>query len=358
VDALEAACHDGQLALFALQGHELYRVARGTAPGARFGPARRVTTAAARLGPVAPDAVDGPVAWRAPLAGVDSAEGPEHEELWVATGAEDFRLGALGLAPDAFGLGVVVPLERLPGAVTVLASHARHGQRPESGAFNVQLGRLPGAPDGVPAVPAERWPAELLAYEFQGRRALYRAAGQGAATLEVRRLGEPGVLRAEPLGGRQLLTVARGAAAGEASVFAQSEFTVESGGGCLRLAPDLCVRPGRVGLLVATREALTRVTVAPSGLPDSVAAVGSRVWVLYLAADATGAHAQHAAVVTLPHGTPEELRVQPPEGMPAVDHPMLVPCGDTLWLAATMATQGDGGGGDALAAFPLACIAR
>lgn len=357
MDALEAACRGGELALFALQGNELYRVARRTGPGQGFGPVRRVTTAAARLGPVAPDGVEGPVAWRAPLAGVDATEGPEHEELWAATGAEAFRMGGRAMPLDALGLGVVVPFEALPGSVTVLASHARHGQRPESGAFALTLGLLPGGDAGVTA-PSEAWPAELLAYDFGGRRALYRAAGEGAARLEVRRLGEPGVLRGEPLGARHVLTAARGATAGEASVFVQSEFTVATEGECLRLAPDLCVRPGPVQLRVATREALTTLTVAPSGLPDSVAAVGSTVWVLYLAADATGAHAQHAAVVTLPRGAPQELRVEPPEGLPAVDHPALVVCGQTVWLAATLATRRDGGQGDALTAMPLSCLAR
>lgn len=364
IDTITPTCAGDSLALFVVRGHTLSRLTRRTAAGSAFDAPEPWATGVDRLGPVAPDAVRGPVAWRSPLAGV---EPDERDDVWAAMlidgdGGPSVRRGDALLPSGVAGVGVPAPMERTAAGVSLLATVARPGEAPFTARVRVTLGI------DAPAEPAElpsAMPGELKAWEPSRGVGLARVEDASGAWLEA--TWTAGGARARHrLGARHALVASRGVAVGGRSAFVVGEFErgASDGGACLVMGEGMCVRPTGLYALVAGEPgaALERVPIANVGLPDAVAARNGELWVLYLAheEDAAGAlaPAQRAARVDVAHRAVTSLTLTPPRGFGAIDGPALVACDDGVWLAAELAAEGAETPSGRVTALPLECLAR
>ncbi len=355
IDSVLPACTGDTLALYVLRSDVLSRATRSLRPGAGFGRTLTISTGADRVGAINPTTVDGPIAWRSPIAGLDL---PERDDLWTALvispdgGTDTVLRGDVLMPAGVIGLGAPVVGQSLHGRIELLATIARAGEDPLTARVSVSPGH-----DGV-EIPAGAAPrvldGELRAWEPLRGVALTRVVQpSGDVVLQASRPG--GVAVSLPMTAREVLVAPRGADAAGETVFATAGFALGGDAGtCLDIG-GMCVTPGPVELLVATAGSLRRVTVAPSGLPDTVTAQGHEVTVMYV--DETGS--QRAARVSLPEGHVHLLTLVPPEGMPSMDHPALVTCEDGVWLAMEVALgTDDGGTHSAVTAAPLECFVR
>lgn len=367
LDQLVATCDGARLALWTLRGHTLGRLVRPTRPGAGFIPAQTVSTAADRLGPVPDNAVRGPIAWRAPTAGLDD----ERDTLWVAhftaapdAGPDTLRLGDLAMPAAVSGLGAPAARSLDGDTAGVLAGFGQSGRAPYLAAVSVPL-EGPAAGRRGPALgamPTAGETGELLADAAGRGVSLVRVVEGDAGGSALRVVRAAGASVRVPWSAPYAMAHPRGVAVGGRVVFLVSGFAL-GGDGCVTLGPGLCVRPGPLSLVVvgAAGEAVRTVAVAAAGLPDGLAAVGDAVEVLYVAPDAgaAGETAQRAASVSLRDGrvTPRELVA--PEGMGELDAPTLVACGDAVWIAMGVRVPvSDAGTAVAVTAMPWSCVAR
>ena len=364
IDTIAPTCSGGTLALFVVRGHTLSRLTRSTAAASGFDAPETWSTGVDRLGPVAPDAVRGPVTWRSPLAGIDP---DERDDLWAAALGEG-DAGVVVTRGDALlpagiaGIGAPVVQERSAAGVTLLATVARPQEGPFTARVRVTLGRdEPAQPTELPT-----WAeGELKAWEPSRGVGLARVETPGGAWLEATWAAGGARVRHQ-LGGRHALVAPRGVAVGGRSVFGVGEFERGAGdaGACLVMGEGMCVRPTGMYALVAGAPgaALERVELAEAGLPDAIAARGDALWVLYLAPedDGNGAQtpSQRAARVDLAHREVTPLVLSPPRGFGAIDGPTLVACDDGVWMAAELVTDEDAGARGSVTALPLECFAR
>lgn len=357
VDALAAACAGDTLAAFVVRGGTLSRTVRSTREGSAFDAPVLVSTGVDRMGPVAVDGVDGPVAWRSPMTGLDV---DERDDVWAAVltrsdGGVAVLRGDVLMPAGAAGLGVVAPWRDAQGALGVYASVGRLGTTPSTVRLRVVPGRdAPGAAGAMTPV----IPGELKAWEASRRVALARVE-EGASVYLEATWGEGGVWSRHALGSRYALVSPRGVSVGDRSVFLVGEFALSDpdGGPCMRVGAGACVRPGEMYLLVAgaAGSPLARIDVAREGVPDAIAAREGVVTALYVAQEE-----QRLAAVDVAHRavTPRSLRA--PEGFGAIDGPTLVACDDGVWLVAEVTRVGDEGEvpRSAVTAVPVACIAQ
>lgn len=358
IDALSVGCREGTLGVFILRGHVLSWTARAAAQGEAFSRPVVVSTGADRLGPVAADAPEGPVAWRSPVAGLDVSE---RDDVWGATvtradGGASARRGDAVLPEGVLGLGV--PFARMErGALRVMAAVAREGVAPSTVSLDLTLGRE--SPAQVTALPAGD-AGQIEAWEPARDVTLSRVEEGGVAYLEARfaRGGRARYRVSAP----EVVVVPRGAATEAGAVFLVGEFAVGrgDGGACVGAPGGICVRPGRVSLLVARagEDALRAIEVAPRGIPDALAAEGRTVTALYVEPGDGEATTQRAARVDALTGAREALDLAPPQGFPAIDSPQLARCGEDLWLVAAIAQGGGTVDRTAVTALPLACLLR
>jgi hypothetical protein len=370
VDQITATCARATLAMYVVRGGVLSRVARRTAPASPYGAPSVVSTGVDHLGPVAPEAIDGPLAWRSPLTGLDEHE---RDDVWAAViqapdGGEVQVLRGDALMPvGAVGLGEVVADARTATGVNVLASIARAEQTPTAVRVPIVLGRdEPGAPTDL----VDEVPGELKAWEASRRVALARIEDADGAALEATWLGMHAPRVRYRLSSRYVLVVARGVEAAGRAVFVVGEFALGRGdaGVCMHLGEGMCVRATGMYLLVAGApgSALTRIDVSEDGLPDALAARGGEVVVLYMAPDENALRdmrpAQHAVRVDVAHREVTPLTFAPPEGLGAIDGPTLVSCEDGVWMAAEVALPTsdapDAATRSVVTALPLECLAR
>jgi hypothetical protein len=357
VDTLAAACAGDTLAAFVVRGGTLSRTLRSTREGAAFEAPVVVSTGVDRLGPVAVDAVDGPVAWRSPMVGDDESE---RDDVWAAVlsrrdGGVAVLRGDVLMPAGAAGLGVVAPWRDAQGALGVYASVGRVGAAPSTVRLRVVPGRdEPGAAGPMTAV----IPGELKAWEASRRVALARVE-EGAAVYLEASWGEGGPRSRRALGSRYALVSQRGVSAGGRSVFLVGEFALSDadGGECMRVGAGVCVRPGAMYLLVAGEAGspLERIDVAREGVPDAIAARDGAVTALYVARGE-----QRLARVQVASGavTPRALRA--PEGFGAIDGPTLAACDDGVWLLAEVTRVADEGAAprSGVTAVPVECLAE
>ncbi len=357
VDTIAAACAGDTLAVFVARGGTLSRALRSTREGAAFEAPTVVSTGVDRMGPVAVDGVEGPVAWRSPLVGLDD---DERDDVWAAVlarrdGGVAVLRGDVLMPAGAAGLGVVAPWRDGQGALGVYASVGRVGAVPSTVRLRVLAGRdAPGAAGAMTTV----IPGELKAWEASRRVALARVE-EGAAVYLEASWGEGGARSRHALASRYALVSQRGVSAGGRSVFLVGEFALADadGGACMRVGAGACVRAGAMYLLVAGEagSALERVDVAPEGVPDAIAARDGVVTVLYVAQGE-----QLLAQVRMADGavTPRSLRA--PDGFGAIDGPTLVACDDGVWLAAEVTRVADEGAAprSGVTAVPVECLAE
>ena len=367
LDAFVPVCAHGTLALYVVRGHILSRVERATDPGAPFGPVEVLSTGVDRLGPVAPEALDGPLAWRSPTAGLDEVE---RDDVWAAVRAAG-DAGARVLRGDALlpagveGLGAPVAWRAQGDAVTVLAGVGRRDAPPSVSRVTVRVGSdRPSQPAELPTLVE----GELHAFEASRGVALSRVAGPGEPAWVLTWLDGMRASRVParaPFG----LVVGRGVSVDGRSAFVMGEFALGNpdAGPCVRMGGDLCVVPAGLSVLLARGpdEAPVRLAIGDGALPDSVAARGHELTVLYVSAGASGT-AQRAARVDVRDGSVTPLVFAPPEGFGAIDGPAVVNCDDGVWMAAEIALERADEAGDpsraaprrAVTALPMECLVR
>lgn len=353
IDALSVGCRDGTLGVFIVRGHVLSWTARSTAQGEGFSRPVVVSTGADRLGPVAADAPYGPIAWRSPVAGLDVSE---RDDVWGGVVSRDdggvsTQRGDTVLPDGVAGLGV--PFARMDrGALRVRASVAREGVAPSTVSLDLTLGRE--SPAQLTALPAgER--GQIEAWEPSRDVTLSRVEEGDVAYLEAR--FAQGAAARHRIASREMVVVPRGVATEAGAVFLVGEFALgrEDGGACVGAPGGICVRPGRVSLLIARAGEVRVIEVAPRGIPDAVVSEGRAVTVLYVEPGEGDATTQRAARVDVETGARASLDLSPPEGFPAIDSPQLARCGDDLWLVASIAQEGGRAG---VTAIPLTCVLR
>ncbi len=364
VDTVAAACARGSLALFVVRGHTLSRVERSTVAGSGYTPPYVISTGVDRLGPVAPDGLDGPLAWRSPLAGLDD----ERDDVWAAS-LTPSDAGVASLRGDALmpagyvGLGIAVADRVSASGLDVFATFARAGEAPSTARLAVRLGR--DTPD-EPHSTSRAFAGELKAWEASHRVALSRIEEGDATYLETSR-ADGGASVRHRLASRHALVIARGVSVGARSAFLVGEFTLgrEDAGACVAVGEGICVRPGPLYALIVGPPGgeLERVDIAPRGLPDSLAARGNELIALYVAPDeGPDQTAQRAARIDVAHREVTPLAFTPPPGFGAIDGPSLVGCDDGVWLAAEISVplgdSADAGVRTAVTALPLECLAR
>lgn len=357
VDALSVACHDGALGVFALRGHVLSWTSRNDRAGEGFSPPLVVGTGADRLGPVAHDAPQGPVAWRSPVADLDT---PQRDDVWaglVQRGDGGFAaLRGDALLPEGT-LGLGVPFVRVnPAGLFAVATVARQGVEPGSVSLRIFPGREESAPVALPLVTA---PGHIEAWEPRTDTVLARVQREGASWLEARR-GEV-VLSRVRVRSPEMVVVSRGESTPAGAVFAVGEFAVGrgDGGACVGQPGGICVRPGRVTLLVVPPQgAMRELEVAPEGVPDALAWDGDAITVLYVEPGPEESTAQRAARIDVRSGARDRVALSPPEGFPPIDLPRLARCGDDLWMVAAVSVDERGARRVGVTALPLACVLR
>lgn len=356
VDSLSVACDGERLGAFILRGHVLSWTSRRTATRAPFSEPVVIATGADRLGPVAVDAPYGPVAWRSPTAGLDA----ERDDVWAGLvheldgGASSVRGDAL-LPAGAVGLGVPFA-QRTPRGARVLATLARQGVAPATLDIALTLGR--DEPTEVTDLSGAQ-PGQVEAWDAASKITLARVDEDGASYLEARRDGA--AIGRHRLRAPEALLVPRGERTEQGSVFAVGEFAVGRGdaGSCVGQPGGLCVRPGRVLLLlVPPRGAIREIEVAPRGVPDAIAYDGRAVTVLYVEPVTDESTAQRAARVDLSRGGRESLDLAPPQGFPSIDTPRLARCRGELWLVSAISMPRGDAPRLAVTALPLACMMR
>lgn len=364
IDTVTAACARGSLALFVVRGHTLSRVERATAAGSGFSPTQIISTGVDRLGPVAPDALDGPLAWRSPLAGMDD----ERDDVWAASltlsdAGMTARRGDVLMPAGYVGLGISVADRVSATGLDVFATFARAGEDPSTARLSVRLGR--DTPD-EPHTTTRAFAGELKAWEATHRVALSRIEEGGATYLEAARVDGSASVR-HRLASRHALVISRGVSVGERSAFLVGEFSLgrEDAGACVAVGEGICVRPGPLyALLVGPPGGeMERFEIAPRALPDSLAARGNELTALYVAPDENPEQtAQRAARVDVAHREVTPLAFTPPPGFGAIDGPSLVGCDDGVWIAAEISVplgdSPDAGVRTAVTALPLECLAR
>lgn len=364
IELVTPTCAHGTLALFVVRGHTLTRVERATAQGSGFSPPRVISTGVDRLGPIAPDAIDGPVAWRSPLAGLDD----ERDDVWAAR-LSPADAGAAVLRGDALmpagyvGLGIVAPGALSATGLGVYASFGGSVEDPSTARLTVRLGRdEPEQPREVPRT----LPGELKAWESDRRVALARIEDGGATYLEATWI-DTGAHARHRLTSRHALVTARGVSAAGRSAFLVGEFGLgrDDAGACVPVGDGVCVRAGALYVLLAGAPgaALERVEVAPRALPDSLAARGDELTALYVSPDeGPDQTTQRAMRLDVAHREATPLTFTPPQGFGAIDGPSLVGCDDGVWLAAQIAVplgdDPDAATRAAVTALPLECLAR
>jgi hypothetical protein len=359
IDTITASCAEGTLALFVLRGHTLSRIVRRTVPGVPFNGPEVWATGVDRLGPVAPDAVRGPVAWRSPLVGIDP---DERDDVWAAVlrvgdGGDFVSRGDALLPRGLLGLGVPIAVERRVAGVTMFASVAREGEAPFAARIQVSLG------DDHPAEPMELpfvAHGELKAWEASRGVALARVDDLHGAWLEATwRTG--GMRSRHRLTARHALVASRGVHVEGHSVFAVGEFErgTHDGGRCMVMGEGMCVTlTGLYALIAGVPGApLERVPIASEGLPDALASHRGQLLLLYLSHEAFSPR-QRVARIDFATRTVTELTLTPPRGLGAIDGPTLVPCDDGVWLAAELAAEGTEAPSGRVTAIPLECLAR
>jgi hypothetical protein len=360
VDSVAAACHNGELALFVLRAHTLSRVVRSTQPGASYGSVLVISTGVDQLGPVGHHNVDGPLAWRSPMTGIEEHE---RDDIWSArierTNAETNTVlrGDTLMPAGIVGFGLVVPQTLRDREMTVLASEAHEGSLPATLGVHVVLGReQPSEAHDLPSI----FSGELKAWEADRSVALSRIDGSTASALEVTWTENNAHARAD-LSMRYALVAARGASIDGRSAFLVGEFELGGdSGSCMSMGDGMCVRAGPLYLLFAGApgQPLERLDVAPSGLPDSLAARDHELMVLYVSHNGSYEPQQHAARIDIRHREVTPLVLTPPEGFGAIDGPTLVRCDNDIWIATEVTLPGDAGSSTAVTALPLECIAR
>lgn len=356
IDGLSVACRDGLLGAFILRGHVLSHTARRTSSRGSFSAPVVVGTGADRLGPVATDAPGGPVAWRSPTAGLDA----ERDDVWAAwlrpaDGGDRVARGDAVFPEGVVGLGV--PFARTgPRGILVLATVARQGVAPSTHTLEITPGRE--EPAEVRDLAGGR-PGHVEAWEPARGLTLARVEDDGASYLEARRGSE--VLGRHRLRAPEAVVVPRGEATGAGAVFAVGEFAVGRGdaGACVGQPGGICVRPGRVYLLVVPPSGpLREIEVAPQGVPDALGYDGRAVTVLYVEPAADASTTQRAARIDVERGGRASLDLSPPEGFPPIDAPRLARCGDELWLVSAISLPEPAGPRVGVTALPLSCVLR
>jgi len=122
---------------------------------------------------------------------------------------------------------------------------------------------------------------------------------------------------------------------------------------------EICVRPGRVALLVVPPQgAMRELEVAPQGVPDALAWDGDAITVLYVEPGPEESTAQRAARIDVRSGARDRVALSPPEGFPPIDLPRLARCGDDLWMVAAVSVDERGARRVGVTALPLACVLR
>lgn len=364
IESVTATCSHGTLALFVVRGHTLTRVERGLAEASGFSPPRVISTGVDRLGPVAPDAIDGPLAWRSPLAGMDD----ERDDVWAAAlapldaGASVLR-GDVLIPAGLVGLGIVAPGARTQAGVTVYAGFGRATEDPSTARLTVRIGR--DEPD-QPAEVSRAIAGELKAWEASRHVALSRVEADGATWLEATWV-DGGAHARHRLGSHHALVTSRGVSAAGSSAFLVGEFTLghDDAGACVSVGEGVCVRAGALYVLLAGAPGtpLERVEIAPRALPDSLASRGTELTALYVSPDERPEQTtQRAMRLDVAHREATPLAFTPPAGFGAIDGPSLVGCDDGVWLAAQIAVplgdDPDASTRAAVTALPLECLAR
>ncbi len=373
LDAMIPACDGDTLAVYALRGHTLTRLTRSLTPGSTFRLPDPVATGADRLGALAFDGVNGPLAWRSPTVLLDEGVGDEWWVAWLegATDGGSARVhrGSAVMPTGAEGLGVIAPIGRRGDAVEVLATIARQGGNPQLVRATVPTGgeELERFAQDPPSIGE----GELKAWEGTTHTAVvFAIADDGGSVLRaVRVVDTPGegahAIGEVPMARSHVLVSPTGIALpGGDALFAYNEFDVvrRGAGPCLALDETLCVQPGAVRMLRVAGTGGARVyDVMPSGLIDTVVLEhDSTVLALYV--NAIGeTRAQHAVRFDAATGAVRRVTLAPSDEMPPLDHPTLVRCGGEAWLAAEVVVEGTDAGRareTAVMAVPAACIVQ
>jgi hypothetical protein len=300
------------------------------------------------------------------VAGIDA---DERDDVWSAFITRDDASGLNVLRGDALmpagvaGLGVPVPVAREGRTVALLATIGREGTPPASVRVRVTAGNE--APVNVTDLTSEL-SGELKAWEPSRRVALARTGGADGAALEATWLDATARSR-HRTESRLTLVVSRGVRVGDRSFFAVGEFLLgrTETAACLTVGEGLCVRPGALYLLVAGEAGapLERVEVAPQGLPDSIAAQGDTLTVIYLGARETATRElvaeQRVVRVRWPSREVTPLVLEPPDDFADIDRPSLVACEDGIWVVTEVSlARRDAGPLSAVTALPLECLAH
>lgn len=360
IASLSVACRGETLAVFALRGGSLSRVTRSRSPASRFTEPLVLGEGVDRPGPVGHDAVDGPVAWRAPTASDDDPDAFGAAMVRHVDGGFEVARGDGLAAPGLVGVGELVA-RRSGAGVTLTGSWGAEATPPSLRAVTVTLDGLREAPR-TPAMVDLGAAGEVKAWEPLHDDVLTRDDDEGGAALTLRRPG--GAVTRHALAGPWVQVHPRGVSAAGRAVFLLGEFSVGAGdgGACVPLGPGVCVRPGPVSLLVfgAEAEAPRVIALATAGVPDALAAHDADVTALWAETRAGADTAtQRAARVDVRTGRVEPLTLSPPEGLGPIDAPALADCADGVWIAAEVRVpRRDGGETSAVAALPLECLVQ
>lgn len=352
IDTLSVACAGDRLAVFALRGHVLSRLVRTTVPGAGFSPPLVIGQGADRLGPVMPDGVDGPVAWRSPT--TDLTPELERDTVWAAQvqtadGGTSVLRADLTMPAGVAGLGVLVAEKPTAEGLFVMSSHGSEDAAP--GVFRHRLTLDRRTPETLTAMPSARWEGELDAWDFTRGTALTREHVNEGVSFVATRAGAAPQRFASP--GPLAMVSPRGVAVGDRSAFLYADFRVgrPDSGLCLPLSDGVCIEPGAVSLLVASDHATRRIELSPRGMPDALSADGDGLVAMFVSPENGREARQRVVRVSLDSDRVTERTLRPPEGMPAIDHPALVQCGTSVWLVAEVSAPES-----AVTALPLACV--
>jgi hypothetical protein len=366
--SLHATCDDGELSAWVVRSHTLSRTQRALREGSSWTPSTTVASGVEGLSVLASSL--GPIAWRAPTAAI---EGMDSEEWWAMRRPDarsPWQRGSLGFTRALQSRGILAAIEHERGAVSALASVVGEDDteaRLVRVAINVD-GDAGSSSTQNQAVPERIGSGDLRAYAQSARVALVeRVEGQGpSATVRIEALALEGAgvrsRGAHTISSATAIVTAQGAGTRDEAGFALASFTRARRGesGCLPVGEGLCVLPGPLLFARVTAAGMRVTEVAREGLADSIAIEpDGRGYILLYVAVESGRPVQSVARVAL-DGTLRERWPLRARGLPPIDRPVLVACGEEPWLvgeALVGEPDEDGGAQESgVIAVPLECV--